>query len=1079
MGCDADWQPGCADAQLKLDADSVWKGTFALPAGEYEYKAAINRSWDENYGAGGAAGGANITYTVADKPVTFYYEHARHYVTSDAEGPIITAPGSMQSELGCAADWDPSCMATWLIDPERDGVYTWSSTELPAGNYEMKVAHGLSWAESYGNEGANVKFSVPRAGVQVAISYNIGSHEIVVSSSEPGVAPDLRAAKAIWLAPDLIAWPVDAKVASDAFRLHWAPEGMTVGDAGLSGESVSLVLDQAGLPDEMKRRFPHLARYAALRVDSVDAARAKQLLTGQVAVGRYAADGKLLDGTGIQIAPLLDRLYAPAAEAQLGVSLARPVARLWAPTARNVTMLIWPGGQSSEPTRLNMSRDDATGIWSTTGDSSWSGAHYLYEVEVFVPSTGRVEKNLVTDPYSVGLTLNSRRSVMVDLNSPTTRPPGWESSVGPKLASPVDQTIYELHVRDFSVNDPAVPEELRGSYKAFGVDGNGRKHLRRLAEAGLNTVHLLPTFDIATIEEDPSKQLKPECNPALFAPDSPEMQKCIADVADKDAFNWGYDPFHYMTPEGSYASTAAAADGGQRTREFREMVAALHSLNLRVVLDQVYNHTTQSGQGERSVLDRVVPGYYHRLNADGGIENSTCCENIATENAMAQKLMVDSVVLWAKHYRVDGFRFDLMGHHSTTNMAAVRRALDELTPERDGVDGKAITLYGEGWDFGEVGGNARFEQAKQGQLAGTSIGTFNDRLRDGVRGGGPFDADPRTDRGFATTGDNADDLDLVQIGLAGNLADFQLRSQKTREVVPGSKIDYNGAPAGYAAQPDEVVNYVDAHDNETLFDMITFKVPTDLPMSERIRLNTLALATTTLSQSASFWHAGTDMLRSKSLDRDSYNSGDWFNLLDFTMADNGFGRGLPPAGKNKDKWAFMAPLLANPANKPSSEQISQASAMAQDLLRLRATTKLFRLGDADLIRQKLSFPVSGTEHGSNQVIVLRVDDSVGPDADPRLKQLVAVFNASGADIEQRVPGLEGAPLVLNDVQAQGADPVAKRASWDAATATARVPARTVAVFWETQPVKPSEPKPSEPKPSKPGRPGLPRTGQPG
>jgi len=199
--------------------------------------------------------------------------------------------------------------------------------------------------------------------------------------------------------------------------------------------------------------------------------------------------------------------------------------------------------------------------------------------------------------------------------------------------------------------------------------------LRQLAEAGITTVHLLPTFDIATIEERRDSQATPDCDLESFGPASPEQQACIAAIRDLDGFNWGYDPYHFSTPEGSYA---VDADGGARVAEFREMVGALHATGLEVVLDKVFNHTAQSGQGEKSVLDRIVPGYYHRLSATGAVETSTCCQNVATEHAAAEKLMVDSVVLWAKEYKVDGFRFDLMGHHSKQNMLNVRAALDAL-----------------------------------------------------------------------------------------------------------------------------------------------------------------------------------------------------------------------------------------------------------------------------------------------------------------------------------------------------------------------------------------------------------------
>jgi pullulanase-type alpha-1,6-glucosidase len=489
------------------------------------------------------------------------------------------------------------------------------------------------------------------------------------------------------------------------------------------------------------------------------------------------------------------------------------------------------------------------------------------------------------------------------------------------------------------------------------------------------------------------------------------------------------------------------------------MVGALHQDGLRVVLDQVFNHTAQSGQGEKSVLDKVVPGYYHRLNASGAVETSTCCQNVATEHAMGEKLMVDSVVSWARNYHVDGFRFDLMGHHSKANMLAVRAALDALTLSKDGVDGKSIYLYGEGWNFGEVANNKLFVQATQGQLGGTGIGTFSDRLRDGVRGGGPFDEDPRrqgfgsgeaTDpNGAAVNADAAtrlgSDTDLVQLGLAGNLKTFTFRSQKTGTVVNGTQVDYNGSPAGYADQPDEVVSYVDAHDNETLFDSLTYKLPVATSMQDRVRMNTLSLATTALAQTPSFWHAGADLLRSKSLNRDSYDSGDWFNRLDWTGADNGFGHGLPPQEQNSAKWPFMKPLLANPALKPTAADVRSADAMAQDLLRLRFSTKLFRLGNAAAINTKVSFPVSGTADAKQGVIVMRIDDTVGADVDPALRGAVVVFNATPDAVSQKVTGLTGTVL-LSPVQANGADGVVKQAAYDPSSSSFSVPARTVAVF---------------------------------
>ncbi|MBC7561087.1 MAG: pullulanase-type alpha-1,6-glucosidase [Dermatophilaceae bacterium] len=1086
MGCTGDWQPECAQAQLALDAkDQIWKGKFStIPAGSYEYKAAIDKKWDESYGA---SGGGNIAYTTAGANVSFYYDHATHWATSDAQGPIITAPGSFQSELGCAGDWSPDCMRPWLQDPDGDGTYTWSTDQIPVGSYEFKVAHGLKWGEDYGADGvpggSNVALSVPSAGSVVTISYVLATHQISVKNSKPGATPDLVKAKAFWVGSDLMAWPATAvpagaNLALLNWRLHWSSTGGLAVDAeSVTGGSVAdLTYDAAGLPAAVVAAHPELKGYLALRLNSKTARQAGSILQAQVAVALYDDLGRLLDATGVQTPGVLDDLYGAAATRTYGVtwksdslwsrspSFTSPSFTLWAPTAQKVSVLLWPAAASAEApasqaTRVLMTRRP-DGSWGADTAARWRGARYLFEVVVFAPTTGKVETNLVTDPYSVALTLNSTRSVAVNLADPALKPAIWKDSSAPVLKQRVDQTIYELHVRDFSVNDATVPDAHRGSYLAFADNGDGTRHLKSLAAAGLNTIHLLPTFDIASIEEDPARQLTPACDLASFAPDSQEQQKCVTAAASKDAFNWGYDPFHWMAPEGSYASSATAADGGSRVSEFRTMVGGLHADGLRVVLDQVFNHTATSGQASTSVLDKVVPGYYQRLNASGAVETSTCCQNVATEHAMAQKIMVDSAVSWVRNYRVDGFRYDLMGHHSKANMLATRAALDRLTLAADGVDGKAVTLYGEGWNFGEVANGALFTQAAQGNLGGTGIATFSDRLRDGVRGGGPFDEDPRK-QGFGSgeatdpngapinagaTASLAHDTDLVQLGLAGNLRSFSFRDNASGAVVSGDKVDYNGAPAGYADQPDEVVSYVDAHDNETLFDSLMFKLPPATSMADRVRMNSVSLATTALSQTPSFWHAGADLLRSKSLNRDSYDSGDWFNTLDWTGADNGFGHGLPPEAVNAAKWPFMRPLLANPALRPSAAQVQSASAQAHDLLRLRFSSPLFRLGSAPAINARVTFPVSGSAEAHQGVIVMRVDDTVGADVDPALEGLVVVFNGSAAAVDQKLPGMAGAGLVLSPVQATGADAVVKASSWDSAASTLSVPARTVAVF---------------------------------
>jgi pullulanase-type alpha-1,6-glucosidase len=972
----------------------------------------------------------------------------------------VALVGSLQAELGCPDDWQPECAATRLV-PVDGSPDTWSATfDVPAGSYEYKVALNGSWGENYGAGGAagGANLALQAPGGPVTFTYTHGTH--VVSSDVPQAPTGSVAAH--WLDADTLAWGAD--VPADArFRLYSAPEGGLVAgdDAVTGGTYIDLARQGDALPADLAARYPHLAGLATMTIGGKDLRKAGELLKGQLLLAAVSPEGELLATTGVQVPGVLDDLYAGAARQHLGLTWKgrKPHLDLWAPTARSVSVQVFRDGSGGDPIATRPLRAGKDGVWSVDGEKDWNGAYYLYDVEVFVPETGAVEHNLVTDPYSVGLSTNSERSLFVDLSDPALLPPSWSSLAKPALQRPEELSVYELHVRDFSVGDTTVPAAERGTYAAFSRPGSdGMKRLSGLADSGLNAVHLLPVNDIGTIEEDRTRQAEPACDLASFAPDSTEQQACVTDVAARDGFNWGYDPLHYTTPEGSYSTNPADAT---RIREFRSMVASLNASGLRVIQDVVYNHTAGAGQSSTNNLDRIVPGYYHRLDPQSGaVETSTCCPNTATEHTMMGKLMVDSIVTLARTYKLDGFRFDLMGHHSKQNILDVRAALDKLTLKRDGVDGRSIYLYGEGWNFGEVADNARFVQATQANMAGTGIGTFNDRLRDAVRGGGPFDDDPRiqgfasgllTDpNGVAGNGTEAEQRarlllsqDQIRVGLTGNLKDYAFTDRFGNRVT-GAGVDYNGAPAGYAADPQETITYVEAHDNETLFDALAFKLPTDTPMADRIRMQTLALSTTALGQGISFWHAGGEALRSKSLDRNSYDSGDWFNVLDHTGTDNGFGRGLPPRADNESKYAFMQPLLADPALTPSPAQIGSASAQAQELLTIRQGSPLFSLGTAALVQQKLSFPGSGPDQAPG-VIVMHLDDTVGPDVDPERKGIVVVFNASDEATTQRVPAAAGTGFALHAVQADGSDDVVRQAA-AGADGSFMVPARTVAVF---------------------------------
>ncbi|GAA5158814.1 pullulanase-type alpha-1,6-glucosidase [Ornithinimicrobium tianjinense] len=884
---------------------------------------------------------------------------------------------------------------------------------------------------------------------------------------------DLTLARAHWLRRDLVALPATAVPAGhEAEDLRWtlavAPDGGL--DPAAAPEELALSLSEGALPHPVADAWPHLAAAHPLHLDATGAARAAELLTGQVALlGRDGA-GELVLATSLQVPGVLDDLYAARATARrLGVSWSGPPGQrvptvtVWAPTAQHVDLLLWdevPGPEDArawspagEPTVVPMTRDDDDGCWSVTGTQGWTDRSYLLELLHVIPRTGRRQTVRSTDPWSVGLTVSSTHSVLVDLDDPRWAPSVWRETPVPAPVRAVDQAIYEAHVRDLTREDPGCPPQWRGSFLGLSADGVARRHLAALAGAGLTSVHLLPVFDLTSVEEDPQQQ--EEADRATLerlsreAPAGTQQQAMVRAHATRDAFNWGYDPWHFLTPEGSYATSGGAAHGGRRVAQCRELVGQLHALGLRVVLDQVYNHTTDAWLHRASVLDRVVPGYYHRLDGEGRVETSTCCQNLATEHLMCQKLMVDACVLWVRQYRVDGYRFDLMGHHSRANLEAVRAALDALTPEADGVDGRAVHLYGEGWNFGEVAGNGRFVQAVQGQLDGTGIGTFNDRLRDAVRGGSVHDADPTTGLGFATGGADARHTDQLQVGLAGGLRDIAFLSQETGRPVKGAEVAYGGAPCGYAVSPEEVVNYVDAHDNETLWDTLVLKLPQSTPMAERVRRSTLALATVTLSQGISFWHAGAEVLRSKSLDRNSYASGDWFNGFDLTLRDNGFGRGLPPEPDNGVRWSMMAPLLADASLRPSTADMELARDCALDLLRLRRDLPLLRLGERERILRQVSFPVSGTPHGRPDVVVMLVDDrgaSPQDALDPAHSGVLVVLNASPLTVTQTVPGLAGQEWVLSEVQQRGADDVVRQTAWEAGPGRVTVPGLTAAVL---------------------------------
>ena len=476
-------------------------------------------------------------------------------------------------------------------------------------------------------------------------------------------------------------------------------------------------------------------------------------------------------------------------------------------------------------------------------------------------------------------------------------------------------------------------------------------------------------------------------------------------------------------------------------------------------MDVVYNHTNAAGQNDKSVLDRIVPGYYHRLDADGNVETSSCCQNTATEHAMMEKLMVDSLVTWAKQYKVDGFRFDLMGHHMKRNMLKLRATLDALTLAKDGVDGRTIYLYGEGWNFGEVAEQRPRRQRHPANMAGTGIGTFNDRLRDAVarrrpvqrrsrsRASSPASLRPqRTDQGIGAQRSEpaaAGAWTWIRVGLAGNLKDYQPRGRQRHDRDRRAASTTTASPPATRPTRRRVINYVEAHDNETLFDAIQVKAPATDDMADRVRMQNLGMSLVLLGQGIPFFHAGVELLRSKSLDRNSYNSGDWFNRLDWTLQTHVWGSGLPPQDKNGNNWSTLRPLLGNASIIPAKADMEFAMGVFTDFLKIRKAEPVLRLATAQAIKDQVHF----YDTGATQSLGLIVEKiSAGTDDTESEGDLVLLFNGTPDVKSWQDTGFKGLNYQLHPIQAGGTDPVAKEATFGPLTGTFKVPARSAVVF---------------------------------
>ncbi len=874
--------------------------------------------------------------------------------------------------------------------------------------------------------------------------------------TEPTLFPSgvsIKDTAAHWADENTVFWNAAGSVAKVRIYSSDSNDLAFNGETGIAGDNyLEYFADTGG--EHPADTLGH-ARYKSLTAfTSTNAAteKAKSMLKGKLLAIAYDSDNTVLAATYVQTPLILDAIYTSANddanEQTLGVIYDSNAisAKLWAPTAKQVKLKVYNNAKVLQSTE-DMSFNADTGIWSFTGDNTLDRAFYRYALTVYHPVTQEFESIEATDPYSVSLATDGEYSQFVNLSDADLKPTGWGDHTIPTVTNPEDAIIYEGHIRDFSVSDSSTTAANRGKYLAFTEETSAPvMHLKSLVEAGLTHFQFLPANDIASIGEDLSTRVNldntvaelcaknsaaPVCgvedNSALlsdvlasYAPTSTEAQALVESMRGLDSFNWGYDPEHFTTPDGSYASNP---DGAVRIKEMRAMNQALHEMGLRVVLDVVYNHTNSSGLWENSVLDKVVPGYYHRRNlTSGDVETSTCCQDTAPEHEMMHKLMQDSLLTWTQAYKFDGFRFDIMSNNSVSSILTAREAVQAIDTDN--------YFYGEGWTRDDKG----YVQANQSNMAGTELGTFNDRPRDVIRSASLFKSDG-----------SLSDQDIIRLGLMGTIADYQLKDKNN--IV---KLASTFSKPSYAQDPADIINYVSKHDNETLWDQLQYGIDASISVADRVRMQNIAGTLPLMSQGITFLQLGGDLIRSKSMDRNTYDAGDWFNKVDFTKTTNNWNVGLPLAQDNEGKWSAISNLINNSETSVSSADIAFSSDIFKEFISIRSTSPLFRLTSKTDIIERIGFHNTGSSQ-TQGVIVMSIDDGTGlADLDANNDAIVVVIN--GSSTEQALTVNTASGFELHSVQQSSSDPVVQTASFSANTdnGTFTVPALTTAVFVKPQ-----------------------------
>ena len=507
----------------------------------------------------------------------------------------------------------------------------------------------------------------------------------------------------------------------------------------------------------------------------------------------------------------------------------KTVLRVWAPTATDVKVNLYEAGDGDCLKETVAMTADVKGTWVCELAGNQHGVYYTYLVTV-----DGVTRETV-DPYAKAVGVNGNRGMIVDLNS--TNPEGWDKDSHVTLEANTDAVIYEIHVRDTTI-DASSGVENKGKYLGLTEKGtttaSGKKTaLDYIVDLGVTHVQIMPMYDYATVDET---------------------------KFDSNEYNWGYDPKNYNVPEGSYSTDPY--HGEVRIKETKEMIQAFHEEGIGVIMDVVYNHMYTA---KNSCLDNTVPNYYFRMVGDQYTNGSGCGNETASERSMVRKYIVESCVYWVTEYHVDGFRFDLMGCIDQETMRAVREALDAIDPN--------IIILGEGWTGGTSGLETSKQTNKRVAYKVPGVGVFSDDIRDAIKGGVSD-----TSKGFIAG--RADQEVAIQFGVAAAVNHAGINYS-----------EYKKGPGAWAKDPGQCITYASCHDNWTLWDKIYYASP-DATLEQRLAMNKLSAAIIYTSQGVPFMLSGEELLRTKPIEgtdqfsHNSYNINDYTNSMKWDTLDD-------------------------------------------------------------------------------------------------------------------------------------------------------------------------------------------------